>query len=167
MPINWHFPSPRRGLAGVLDRFIGPGATRAEVALQFGVPGLAAIAAPIYASQVVTAWSWLQYSVCCILAFDIAGGVITNATSTAKRWYHRAGQGFKQHLGMVCLHLLHLLIVSSLYLAFDVKHEFRQIKGGRLASPQGSSSGKLEVWKKTPRSTVYSGCANLSREPCR
>jgi hypothetical protein len=120
MAINWNFPSPRPGLAGALDRFIGPGATRAELALQFGLPALAAIAAPLYASRVVESWSWLQYAVCCILAFDTAGGIITNATSSAKRWYHRTGRGFKQHFGMVSLHLLHLLLVSWLYLSFDI-----------------------------------------------
>ena len=48
------------------------------------------------------------------------GGVVTNATSSAKHWYHRAAQGFRLHAGFVCIHLLHLLVVSWLYLAFDV-----------------------------------------------
>jgi hypothetical protein len=74
MAIDCNFPSPRPGLAGALDKFIGPGATRAELTLQFGVPALAAIAAPLYASHVVESWSWLQYAVCCILAFDTAAG---------------------------------------------------------------------------------------------
>lgn len=120
MAIDWKIPPPRRGFAGAIDRFIGPGATKAELAIQYTIPVLAAIAAPIYASRVVEHWSWLQYVVCCVLALDIAGGVITNATSTAKRWYHRRGQGFRQHFGFVCIHLLHLLIVSWVYLAFNV-----------------------------------------------
>ena len=120
MTINWNFPAPRPGLPGAMDRFIGPGATRAELALQFGLPTLAAIAASFHASYVVSGWSWLQYAVCFVLAFDTAGGVITNATSTAKRWYHRSGQGFTQHFGMVSLHLFHLFIVAWLYLSLDL-----------------------------------------------
>jgi hypothetical protein len=120
MAINWSAPPPRSGVAGALDKFVGPGATRAELALQFVALVLAAIAAPICASRVVESWSWLQYAACCALAFDTAGGIVTNATSSAKRWYHRAGQGFKQHIGFVSIHLLHLLVVSWLYLTFDV-----------------------------------------------
>lgn len=119
MNIDWHFPPPRPGLYGALDRFIGPGATRAELALQLGIPTLAAFAATAYALRTAHGWSWLQYMVCFFLAFDIAGGVITNATSSAKRWYHRAGQGFKQHFAMVLLHLVHLFVVSWLFLSMD------------------------------------------------
>lgn len=118
--IDWNFPAPRPGLAGSLDRFIGPGATRAELALQFGLPTLAAIGAALHAHHAVGGWSWLQYAVCFMLAFDIAGGVVTNATSTAKRWYHRRGQGFQQHFRMVSLHLFHLVIVAWLYLSLDL-----------------------------------------------
>jgi hypothetical protein len=57
---------------------------------------------------------------CSALAFDTAGGIITTATSSARRWYHRSGQGFKQHFAFVSIHLLHLALVSWLYLAFDV-----------------------------------------------
>lgn len=32
--INWDYPQPRAGLAGALDRFFGPGTTRAEAWLQ-------------------------------------------------------------------------------------------------------------------------------------
>ena len=120
MTIDWHFPPPRSGFAGAWDKFVGPGATRAEMALQLAIPAVAAIAAPLYASQVVEAWSAAQYIVCCLLAFDIAGGVVTNATSSAKRWYHRAGQGFKQHFGMASLHLVHIIVASWLYLGLDI-----------------------------------------------
>ncbi|MGH3087063.1 MAG: hypothetical protein ACRDSJ_07060 [Rubrobacteraceae bacterium] len=119
MPIDWKAPPPRAGMAGAMDKFVGPGATRAELALQFAAAILAAVAAPLYASRAAEDWSWLQYVVCCALAFDVAGGIVTNATSSAKRWYHRAGQGFRQHIGFMSLHLLHLLVVSWLYLAFD------------------------------------------------
>jgi hypothetical protein len=119
MSINWNFPPPRVGFAGAVDKFIGPGATRAEKALQTAFTVSAAIAAPLYASQRVGHWTLLQYMVCALLAFDVTGGIITNATSSAKRWYHRPGQGFKQHFGFVSLHLAHLFIVAWLYLNAD------------------------------------------------
>jgi hypothetical protein len=34
MTINWNYPAPRAGFAGLLDRFIGPGATRLEMAIE-------------------------------------------------------------------------------------------------------------------------------------
>lgn len=44
-------------------------------------------------------WSLFQYAIAVILVFDIVGGIATNATSTAKRWYHRAERGLPQRLG--------------------------------------------------------------------
>lgn len=118
--VDWHPPAPRPGLAGALDRFIGPGATRAEIVLQFAIPAIAAILALLHARYIGVHWSAIQYVLCALLAFDIAGGIITNATSSAKRWYHRAGQGFRQHFRTVLLHLAHPALVAWLFLAFDV-----------------------------------------------
>lgn len=120
MIINWNYPAPRSGLSGMIDKFIGPGALRAEVMLQMIFPIVAAIIAPLYAWRVVVSWSAIQYIMCIVLAFDITGGIVTNSTSSAKRWYHRAGQGVKQHLAFVSVHLVHLLIVAWLYLTFDI-----------------------------------------------
>lgn len=120
MSINWNYPAPRRGMAGVVDKLFGPGATSAEVWLQTIIPFSAAIAAPIYAAGLDIGWSFLQYLVCAVLALDIIGGIITNATSSAKRWFHRTGQGAFQHMGFVLVHLCHLTLVSWLYLSFDL-----------------------------------------------
>jgi hypothetical protein len=119
MNINWHFSPPRTGLAGAWDRFVGPGATRAEVALQLAVPLLAALAAPWHAARSGADWSTGQAVLGTLLAADIAGGIVTNATSTAKRWYHRAGHGVRQHLLFVLLHGVHLLLVSWAFLQMD------------------------------------------------
>ena len=118
--INWDFPPPRSGVAGVRDAIVGPGATPVEMVLDIAIPAMAGIGALLYASRVVEVWSLPQYIACFVLAFDTAGGVVTNATSSAKRWYHRAGQGFKQHFGMASLHLIHIVVVSWLYLGLDV-----------------------------------------------
>src|SRR5574337_1540630 len=111
--VDWHPPAPRPGLAGAPDRFIGPGATRAEIVLQFAIPAIAAILALLHARYIGVHWSAIQYVLCALLAFDIAGGIITNATSSAKRWYHRAGQGFRQHFRTVLLHLAHPALRSE------------------------------------------------------
>lgn len=99
--INWDYPPPRHAL----DRFVGPGATRAELLLQFVPPVIATIV--VIATAIVNAWGWtlVQYLVVGVLMLDMVGGVITNATSAAKRWYHRAGQGFRQHLLFVLIHI--------------------------------------------------------------
>lgn len=111
---------PREGMSGLLDRFVGPGATPAELALQFVLPLGAAVAAVTYAAYAIESWTVIQYILCAVLAFDIVGGIITNSTSSGKRWYHRTGQGFPQHFGFVMLHLGHLVIVSWLFLTFDL-----------------------------------------------
>ncbi|MCW8127164.1 hypothetical protein [Microbulbifer halophilus] len=120
MRAKQELPSPREGLPGVLDRFVGPGATPAELVLQFVLPLGAAVVAVAYAAYAIGTWSTVQYILCAVLAFDIVGGIITNATSSGKRWYHRAGQGFSQHFGFVTLHLVHLALISWLFLGLDL-----------------------------------------------
>ncbi|MCA9968973.1 MAG: hypothetical protein KC425_02100 [Anaerolineales bacterium] len=119
MTINWTPPPPRRGLAGAWDRFIGPGARDAELWLQL-LPTLAApLLLLLYARQHSLGWSGWQQAVAALLAFDLVGGVITNATATAKRWYHRPGQGFAAHFGFVAVHFLHPLLVAWLFRGGD------------------------------------------------
>lgn len=103
---------PREGVKGALDRLIGPGATPAEVWLQLLPAIAAAIAATGYAVSLPLAWTSWQLGLIVFLGFDLAGGVITNATSSAKRWYYRPGQGWKQHLAFVAIHLVHVGLVA-------------------------------------------------------
>ena len=117
--IDWSCPKPRSGLAGALDRFIGPGATRAELLLQSIIPLAAVVFLLGYAGHANLNWTVLQQSVAAMLAFDVAGGVVTNATSSAKRWFHRPGQRRRDHLGFISLHLSHLAIVSWLFMSGD------------------------------------------------
>lgn len=120
MKIEWNYPKPRGGVQGWFDKFIGPGATKQEVWLQICFPVLAAIAAPMYVWTQSIDWTVIQYIVCALLAADMVGGLITNATSTAKRWYHRTGQTFRNHFVFVLTHILHLTLVSWLYLSFNL-----------------------------------------------
>jgi len=99
--INWDYPPPQNAL----DRFVGPGATRAELLLQFVPSALATLG--LIATAVIGNWGWtpVQLIVAGILTLDMVGGVITNATSSGKRWYHRLGQDFRQHMLFVLIHI--------------------------------------------------------------
>lgn len=120
MSIDWNYPKPRKGILGTFDKFIGPGATNTEIVMQIGIPLLALILAPLYATKIAKDWAVIQYAVCGLLAFDIAGGVIANSTSSAKRWYHRQDQTFANHIIFTSIHLLHLLLVSWVFLSLDL-----------------------------------------------
>jgi hypothetical protein len=112
--IDWGYPVPRSGMAGTLDQLTGPGPEKSEVVLQFGVALLGAISAGIWYGTRNSGSIWLL-ALTAFLAFDITGGVITNATATAKRWFHRPGQSAWLHLRFQMVHLLHIAVVSFLY----------------------------------------------------
>lgn len=117
--IDWSFPPPRPGWRGELDRFVGPGATREELALQWGVSLAGGLAMLTFAITGPLGWNGWQVVAAMLLAFDLAGGVVTNATAPAKRWYHRKGQGFAQHIRFLTLHGVHLLLVAWLFRVGD------------------------------------------------
>lgn len=119
--MNTHgsYSAPRTGLVGHWDRFIGPGATSAELLIAF-LPALAsAVLVPVYAYTLGVAWTPLQYAVAAFLAFDLVGGVLTNATNSAKRWYHRPGQTGRHHMTFVAVHLLHIVVFAWLFRNMD------------------------------------------------
>jgi hypothetical protein len=112
MHINWTPPRPRQGWPGLWDRFVGPGATVAELYVQLvGATGMA-IALLVFTLRASPgSWQPLQVVLLALLAFDVSGGIITNATSTAKRWYHREGRTAWQHLLFVLPHGAHLALL--------------------------------------------------------
>lgn len=116
MTVAWDPPPPRPGPRGLWDRFAGPGATRAENRLQvIGVALLGGLTMALVVrerGEDVAAW---QIAVAAILAVDIAGGIVTNATSAAKRWYHRPAEGLRSHLGFVALHATQIGIVAAIF----------------------------------------------------
>lgn len=120
--INWTPPEPREGLRGAWDKFIGPGATGSEQWLQLiaGLGLAAVLGLLLYLRRDTLDWTAAQTLVAALLAVDLIGGVITNATAAAKRWYHRPGQeGLRAHLPFVALHGLHLLLVAALFRGMD------------------------------------------------
>ena len=120
MKISWELPQKRTGFGGVIDGLIGPGATSAEKALQLYVPfGFGA--AVVLAGMVLDfGWSVAQFVVIAALAVDMMGGVITNATSTAKRWFFREGQGTKHHLGFVAMHVAQIALFGWAFMDLDL-----------------------------------------------
>ncbi|MBP0021788.1 MAG: hypothetical protein J7647_30065 [Cyanobacteria bacterium SBLK] len=118
-PFYGEFPVPRSGWTGVIDRFIGPGATPAELGLQLLPAIAAAIIAPLYALTLPHAWTTLQLGIIAFLGLDCVGGILTNATITAKRWYHRPSQGWQQHFGFVSFHIVHIFVVAMLFRGND------------------------------------------------
>lgn len=108
-------PTPRSSWLGKLDAFVGPGATPTEIALQF-IPPL------LFASYIIlfSAQPTIQKLVSSILAVDLLGGVLTNATTAAKRWYHRQGRTKLHHLSFIALHLLQLSLFAGFLRDMDV-----------------------------------------------
>ncbi|MEO1080900.1 MAG: hypothetical protein AAFY29_15190 [Pseudomonadota bacterium] len=113
--INWSYPAPRIGAKGLLDKAFGPGHTRAELVLQILPPIAAALAVPVLAASWHLPWTLAQQLLAAFLALDGVGGVITNSTSSAKRWFHRAGQGPIQHLSFAMAHLTHFALVAWVF----------------------------------------------------
>jgi hypothetical protein len=118
-PINWKYPPPRPGWRKEIDTFIGPGVTRAELILELVVSLAGGLLMLAYALTQPLGWTGWQIALAVLLAFDLAGGVVTNATSTAKRWYHRPGQGFRQHFTFIAVHGIHLALVAWAFRAGD------------------------------------------------
>ena len=117
--IDWEYPEPRAGILGEWDKFIGPGTTRAELWLELGFAVLGAALVPFYSQKAGANWTGWQMAVAILIGFDLAGGVVVNASSAAKRWYHRAGQGFWQHFGFIAVHLAHIFLVAWLFAGMD------------------------------------------------
>lgn len=119
MNISWTPPPPREGWRGRWDAFVGPGATSAEEWMQLlGGLALGGLALIAFFARFPGQPTPAQIVAIAVLALDLSGGIITNATSTAKRWYHRAGQGPRQHIIFVLPHGLHLVVLVWLFPGF-------------------------------------------------
>ena len=117
--IDWKYPQPRSGFAGEIDKFFGPGTTRAEGWIQAVFCLGAAAAMALYAVVKGLDWSPIQYILAIWMAFDLVGGITTNATSSAKRWYHRDGQGFREHFSFIAPHAIYIFLVAWLFRSMD------------------------------------------------
>ena len=96
---------------------IGPGATTGDLALGWTAAIVAALAQVVWILVAAPSWSAVQVTVAVLFAFDIGGGVVVNATSSARSWWHRPGQGLPQHLAFFAAHV-HPFIVAWLWPSF-------------------------------------------------
>ncbi len=103
---------------GKPDFSVGTGATRMERALMW-VGGLAGVGLYVYFYlNGMLAWTWWQYLLAVVMAFDVAGGAVANSLNSCKRFYHtpplpsepRTAWLFKNHLFFTALHMHPLLI---------------------------------------------------------
>ncbi|MEV0245903.1 hypothetical protein AB0H76_04855 [Nocardia sp. NPDC050712] len=85
------------------DRLIAPGASRGEVALGFGASILGA--AMVFGLGLHADLELWRVAILALVAFDMFGGAVVNATGSAKRWYHRPGRSSAHHLGFVAVHV--------------------------------------------------------------
>ncbi|CAB9514316.1 expressed unknown protein [Seminavis robusta] len=112
-------PAPREGFfLNQLDTFIGPGATTAEIFLQFGasfVIGLLCFWIKYDNDATEVSTNWKHNAIVIGLGMDMIGGVVTNSTSAAKRWYHRPGQNFSQHMTFIAIHAMQIGTVAFLF----------------------------------------------------
>jgi hypothetical protein len=125
LTVDWEVPPTPDGPAGRLERFMGPGKSRAESAVEIGGGVLCAglLAAGLWspaADGVRESWSTVQLVVVALAGLDLIGGILTNATNAAKRWYHRqAAHARRSRLVFVGAHLLHLAVVGTVVLEGD------------------------------------------------
>ncbi len=108
---------PRTGVAGLWDRLVGPGATPAEDWLTACWALACAGAAVGYALVAHLGWSPAQLAVAALVAADVGGGVSANASNSAKGWFHRPGQGARQHLLFVFAHV-HPFVLALAFPSF-------------------------------------------------
>ena len=118
--IDWELPPLRDGWRGQIDKFIGPGATKAEINLQLYLPIIAIAIVVGIGLYYNFSWTVGQYLVASFLALDMVGGITTNLTSTAKRWNFREGNGFKEHMSFIAIHAFQLFLASYFFLDFDI-----------------------------------------------
>lgn len=119
---DWDIPATPDGFTGGLERFMGPGKSRAEsvVELVGGTVCAALLAAGLWSTDLRPDWSTTQLVVVALIGLDLIGGILTNATNAAKRWYHRQAPGTRRaRLTFVGAHLLHLGVMGLVMLEGD------------------------------------------------
>lgn len=90
---------------------IAPGASAAEINLCFLAAGVGAALAAIGAAGAGLApWS---IAVLAVVAFDLVGGAVVNATTAAKRHFHRPDRGHWHQLAFVAAHVQPFLLALA------------------------------------------------------
>ncbi|MFI6538390.1 hypothetical protein ACIBHY_38465 [Nonomuraea sp. NPDC050547] len=90
------------------DRLIAPGATPRDRAVVY----TSAVAGTVLATALAygAGLSALPLVLIAIVAFDLYGGAAVNATTAAKRHFHRPGRTWRHHVGFVAIHVQPFLL---------------------------------------------------------
>jgi len=105
----------------VADLVLSPGATAADAAVAL-LPATAAAAAVVVAAAAAPAgggggvgvgWSTRQAALAAVLAFDLFGGAVVNASTPGKRAYHGRGTTAARRLAFVAAHGAHVAAVAA------------------------------------------------------
>lgn len=123
--------APRDGLAGLWDRLVGPGMTRWETILVLGSGAAGAIyALMLLATAQAAVW---RTALAALIAFDVIGGAVCNATITTAAWYGRLGYQPLSRFGFAAMHLPYVAVVAWIFRgpAFDLR--YFEIAGGLVA----------------------------------
>ena len=118
MSLENEIPEPRKGFLGEWDKFIGPGANKIEIILILGFACVAGSTVLFFGIFGSLEWSILQIILATLIAADLGGGVIANMAAPAKRWYHREGRRFWNHMMFVAFHI-YPFIVAFLFRPLD------------------------------------------------
>lgn len=105
---------PRSGLDGVVDHLLGPNATFNERILVLAAAGGLTVATLLTADG----WTPTQYVVGIFIAIDLGGGVVANATRSAKTWFHREDRSTLRQLAFVAGHV-HPFAISVVFAPID------------------------------------------------
>lgn len=115
-PANSDAPAtPTSAGRALSDRLLGPGATAGEVAMALGAAATAAVVLPMSAAWSGVEWTTLQRLLAALIAADLAGGVVVNASAPARGYYFRPGRGEAHHLGFVALHGVHIALFAAFF----------------------------------------------------
>ncbi|MGI5519890.1 hypothetical protein ACQEUX_02905 [Micromonospora sp. CA-259024] len=90
-------------MSRVDDALIGPGATVGDRFWCYGSATVgAALALTLAARQ---GWPWWTIATVTVVAFDLYGGAVVNATAAAKRRFHAPTRKSRHHLAFVAAHV--------------------------------------------------------------
>jgi hypothetical protein len=114
LEIDWTIPATPPGWKGSFERFMGPGKSRLELRTELTGSAVCMalliwhlLAAPIEAG-------WPQWILVVFIGLDLVGGVMTNATNAAKRWYHNKPP--RSRLLFVAAHVTYLAAMAFIVL---------------------------------------------------
>ncbi len=90
-------------LRRINDQLVAPRASRGELLVAYTAAFAGSALATLLAAD--AGLSDLPLVVVAVVAFDLFGGAVVNATAAAKRWFHGPGRTWRHQLGFVLAHV--------------------------------------------------------------